>query len=182
MEAVLELVTAEDVFKNPPVGRYELVRGEIIPMAPTGFEYGYVAGNAYSALRSFVRQHKLGMVVTAETGFVLSRNPDSVRGADVAFVTTERATRQKNKEKFFEGPPDLAVEVVSPTDRAVDIEEKILKYLEAGALLVLVIYPRTKTLAVHRPGKDIRLLTFNDTLEGYDVLPGFTIPVSEIFE
>jgi len=182
MEAVLELVTAEDVFENPPAGRYELVRGEVIQMSPTGFEHGIISANAASAFHNFVKQRPLGIVVGAETGFILSRNPDTVRGADVAFISSERAARQKSIEKFFDGPPDLAVEVVSPTDRAADIEEKIRDYLQAGTRLLLVIYPRTKTIAVYRPGKDVQILTLEDALEGYDVLPGFSIPVREIFE
>lgn len=182
METVLELVTAEEVFENPPSGRYELVRGEVIEMSPTGFEHGEIVGNIVGLLYSFVRKQRIGVVAGAETGFILARNPDTVRGADVAFVTTERSALQKNKEKFFDGPPDLAVEVVSPSDRAADVEEKILDYLRAGTRLVLVVYPRTKTIAVHRPKKDVKILTIEDTLEGYDVLPGFSIPVREIFE
>lgn len=182
MEAVLELITAEEIFETPPIGRYELVRGEVIEMSPTGVEHGVIAGNTYAAFRSFVRKHKLGIVVTAETGFILAHNPDTVRGADVAYISSERLARQKNMEKFFDGPPDLAVEVVSPTDRAADIEEKILDYLHANTRLLLVIYPRTKTIAVYRPGKDVQSLSIEDTLEGYDVLPGFSVPVREIFE
>ncbi len=182
MEAVLELVTVEEVFEMPPNGRYELVQGKVIEMSPTGFEHGWLAVNVASEFHTFVKRHHLGIVLGAETGFILSRNPDTVRGPDVAFVTAERAARQKNTEKFFDGPPDLAVEVVSPTDRAADIEEKIQDYLRAGTRLLLVIYPRTKTIAVYRPHKDVKILTLADTLEGYDILPGFSTPVREIFE
>ena len=182
MEAVLELVTAEEIFETPPQERYELVRGEVIIMSPAGFEHGKICANISAALYSFVKKNRSGVVTGAETGFILARTPDTVRGADAAFVSSERLAQQKNIEKFFDGPPDLAVEVVSPTDRAADIEEKILDYLHASTRLLLVIYPRTKTIAVYRPGKDVQSLSIEGTLEGYDVLPGFSVPVREIFE
>jgi Uma2 family endonuclease len=151
-------------------------------MPPAGFEYGEIAGNAAFVLKSYVKTHRLGSVVGAETGFILARTPDTVRGADAAFVSAERVARQKNKEKFFDGPPDLAVEVVSPNDKDVEVEEKILDYLQAGTRLLWIVYPRTQTIYVYRSLEDVQILTIEDTLEGYNVLPGFSVPVREIFE
>ncbi|MDE3091510.1 MAG: Uma2 family endonuclease, partial [Chloroflexota bacterium] len=160
----------------------ELVEGEIVKMTPAGNEHGEIALAIGSALREFVRQKKLGKVYAAETGFVLSRNPDTVRAPDAAFVSTARAARQTRREGFFDGAPDLAVEVVSPTDTDEQVEEKVLEYLRAGTKLVWVAHPRTQTITAYRSFDKVRVLTLNDTLDGDDVLPGFAVSISEIFE
>lgn len=176
------LVTAEEFSQMPShEGRLELVQGELLKMPPAGHEHGEIAGNALALLWTFVKRHGLGKTYTAETGFILSRDPDTVRAPDAAFVTTERAARQKRRQGFFEGVPDLAVEVVSPDDSAEEVDNKILDYLEAGTRLLWIVKPRSKTITVYRSLTDIRVLTVSDTLEGYDVLPGFTVPVREIF-
>lgn len=162
--------------------RVELVRGELIAIAPAGFEHGSVALTIAALLHTFVRQHKLGVVCAAETGFVLARSPDTVRAPDAAFVSGERAAQQMHKAGFFEGPPDLAVEVVSPGDTADGVEEKVLEYLRAGTRLVWVVRPRTATVTVYRSLKQVFVLTRGDALEGDDVLPGFAVPVAAIFE
>jgi Uma2 family endonuclease len=176
-------ITAEELAQMPPEeGRMELVRGELLRMPPAGHEHGEIAGNTFALLWTFVKKHSSGKMYTAETGFTLSRNPDTVRAPDAAFVTAERAARQKRRHGFFDGVPDLAVEVVSPGDTAEEVEEKILDYLEAGVRLLWIVNPRTRTVAVYRSLSDIRVLTLDDSLEGYDVLPGFTVPVREIFD
>lgn len=175
-------ITAEELAQIPcEEGRLELVRGELLKMPPAGHEHGEIASSALFVLTRFVRQHQLGKTYAAETGFTLSRNPDTVRAPDAAFVTAERAAQQKRRHGFFDGVPDLAVEVVSPGDSAEEVEEKILDYLEAGVRLLWIINPRTRTVAVYRSLTDIRVLTLEDNLEGYDVLPGFTVPVRELF-
>jgi len=182
MEAVLELVTVEEIFEKPPNERYELVRGEVIILSPAGFEHGEISANISAILHHFVKKNRHGVVTGAETGFILAHNPDTVRGADAAFVSAERVAQQKNREKFFDGPPDLAVEVVSPNDKDVEVEEKILEYLQAGTRLLWIVYPRTKSIYVYRSLKNVQILTHEDVLDGYDVLPGFSIPIREIFE
>jgi Uma2 family endonuclease len=178
-----QLITAEMLEQMPqPDGHIELVKGELVMMPPAGHEHGEIAGSIFGFLRQFVRQHGLGKVYAAETGFILSRDPDVIRAPDAAFVTAERAAQQKRKEGFFDGPPDLAVEVVSPSDVDELIEEKVLDYLNSGVKLVWLIYPRTHTITAYRTMSDIRLLTAQDTLDGADVLPGFAVQVQEIFE
>jgi Uma2 family endonuclease len=183
MTVQTRLITAEELehmsFKDKHV---ELVRGEIIEMPLAVVEHGDVAGNAFAALHGFVRKHKLGKVYIAETGFVLSHNPDVVRAPDAAFLSAERVSLLKRKEDFIEGAPDLAVEVVSPGDTDTEVQEKVVEYFEAGTRMVLIIRPRLKTITIHRSPTEVRVLTLNDTLDGEDVLPGFSVPVREIFE
>ena len=177
-----QLITAEMLEKLPQSDEHvELVRGEIIRMPPAGHEHGEVAGDIFAVLYNFVRQHKLGKVYAAETGFILSRDPDTVRAPDAAYVSMERAVQQARKEGFFDGPPDLAIEVISPSDTDEDVEAKVLEYLRYGTRLVWIIRPRTRTITTYRSLSSIRLLTETDVLEGEDVLPGFSVKVKYIF-
>jgi Uma2 family endonuclease len=164
--------------------RLELVEGEIREMTPAGGEHGEVAGGFFGFIWNFAREKGLGRVTAAETGFILYKNPnpdgkDTVRAPDVGFVSIERA-RDPLPAQFVPIVPDLVVEVVSPTDRAEDIEEKINLYLKYGVRLIWVAYSVTKTIVVHTP-TSIKRLTIGDTLDGGDVLPGFKLKISEIF-
>ncbi len=177
-----KLMTAEELLqKMPEARRGELVQGEFIEMSPAGYHHGRIAGNIFGSLWSFVKRNRLGHVYAAETGFLLSRNPDTVRAPDAAFVTAERAARQTQERGFFDGPPDLAVEVISPTETVDEVEAKLIDYLEAGARLVWLIYPRTQTITVYRSLTDVDILTAADRLDGGELLPGFATAVSEIF-
>ncbi|ABU57795.1 Uma2 family endonuclease [Roseiflexus castenholzii] len=175
-------ITAEDLAQMSfGEQRVELVRGEVITMAPAGAEHGEIAGFVFGILFSFVRAHNLGSLYAAETGFILARNPDTVRAPDVAFVASERAAQQRGRSGFFEGPPDLAVEVVSPSDTAEDVEAKVLDYLEAGARMVWIVRPRTRTVTVYHSLRAVQVLRPGDLLDGGDVLPGFAVPVAALF-
>jgi Uma2 family endonuclease len=120
-------------------------------------------------------------IVTADTGFVTSVEPPTVRGPDIAFFAVEGAPTEEMLKGFRQGGPDLAVEVVSPSNTASEIDEKVLEYLGAGTRLVWVVEPRTRSVTAYRSRDDIRLLTEGDVLEGDDVLPGFAVPVARIF-
>lgn len=175
-------LTAEELAQMPDrEERTELVKGELRTMAPAGRRHGIVAMKIGGRLLQFVEEHELGEVYAAETGFILTRSPDTVRGPDVAFVTAERAAQQPDEEGFFNGPPDLAVEVVSPNDKVEEVESKVLDYLRAGTQLIWIIHPQTKTITVYRSLQDIFVLTEEDVLEGGDLLPGFIVEVREIF-
>jgi Uma2 family endonuclease len=129
----------------------------------------------------YVRSQRLGSVVT-ESGFILAHNPDLVRGPDMAFVGTERMLPKGSRGTYFDGGPDLAVEIVSPNDTAIEVRELINEYLAAGTRLIWVIYPVIETIEVHRPGNVVTVLHAGDELDGEDVLPGFRTPVSELFD
>lgn len=117
----------------------------------------------------------------AETGFKLASNPDHVRAPDAAFVRTERADKVGNSEGFFPGAPDLAVEVVSPSDTFVEVEEKVFDWLQAGSHAVVVVNPRKRSVTVYRSFTDVRVLSTSDTLTVEEVVPGWRLPVAEIF-
>ena len=180
--ATLEkLVTADEFFEIARGKRAELVRGEVIWMTPAGMEHGFYAMDLGSEIRFFVKRNKLGVVCAAETGFRLA--DDLVRAPDVAFVSNEKLQSIGGKlpQKFFPGAPDLAVEVVSPGDRAEEIETKTQEWFEGGTQEVWIVYPRTKTIHVHRSASEVAVLHIKDVLTGGTVLPGFEYPVSEIF-
>ena len=177
-----QFMTAKEFLERAPQDkRSELVRGEMIVMDPAGWEHGDLAGNIFGFLREHVRKHNLGRVFAAETGFVLRHDPDTVRAPDAAFVSNERFQAQKRRRGFFDGAPDLAVEVASPGESSDDIQDKVIDYLEAGTRMVIYLHPRTKTITVYSSLDKIRVLTLKDTLDGGDVLPGFSVPLREIF-
>ena len=183
MTALTMLVTASELERIPQHDAHvELVKGEIITMPPAGFEHGGIAAHITFRISEVVFQQKLGRVYAAETGFILSRDPDTVRAPDAAFVSNERLALQVRRYGFFDAAPDLAVEVASPDDTANDIQEKVIEYLEAGTRLVWIVQPRTRTITVYRSLKDIRVLRADETLDGADVLPGFSMIVSECFQ
>ena len=160
MTATMHRVTAEELWDMHGQEHLELVRGEVRKMAPSGFDHGAIVMTFGARLTTFVAQNAMGLVVGGETGFVLARNPDVVRGADIAFVDAARIAKFGRPTKYWEGAPDLAVEVVSPTDTLEEVEEKVDDYLDAGARSVWVVNPRRRTVTVYRPGSNPALWTF----------------------
>jgi len=175
--------TADELLSMPDDGyRYELVKGELIRMAPPpGSEHGEVTMNLAGPLYQHVKSNNLGVVYAAETGFKLESNPDTVRAPDIAFVRRERVQDTGRLSGYVSGAPDLAVEVLSPSDRTIKVEEKIAAWLEAGARMVWVASSKLRTVTVYRSLTDITVLTEQDMLDGGDVVPGFRIAVADIF-
>jgi len=171
-------MTADELLAMPDDGfhHYELVKGELITMSPAGELHGQTITRLIVHLGSYVRANRLGELHT-ETGFTLTRNPDTVREPDVAFLRNERVT---GGDKFVSGAPDLAVEVISPRNRPADVEQKVREYLATGARLVVVIDPKKQTATVHTPTSTTHL-TLADTLTGGDVVPGWELPLRELF-
>jgi Uma2 family endonuclease len=122
----------------------------------------------------------LGIVTTAEAGFQIACNPDSVRVPDVAFVSAARVP-PTGWARFFPGPPDLAVEILSPSDRASEVLAKLQDWLKSGCQAVWLLDPQSRTIAVHRSGREVLVLDESETLSGGDLLPGFSVVVAEIF-
>jgi len=178
----LNLFTADDLAKQPDDGsRYELVKGVLRKMSPAGFEHGICAAEIGTRLNVHVRTHQLGYVCGAETGFKIARNPDTVRAPDAAFVCQASIERQGIVKGYWEGAPDLAVEVISPGDTYAEVAEKVEAWLTAGCRMVWVINPRRETVEVYRPNVDFIILRGTDTLDGEDVVEGFRCPVQDIF-
>ena len=175
-------ITADDLLRMPDDGfRYELVEGNLREMAPAGHQHGRIAINVSTPLAQHVKANNLGVVYAAETGFKLASNPDTVRAPDVAFVRRERVESVGDSEGFWPGAPDLAVEVVSPGDSYTDVEEKVFDWLDAGTRLVIVVNPRKRLVTLYRSLTDVVVLTEADVLDGGDVVPGFAMPVKDIF-
>ena len=176
-----KLMTAEELLALGPDFHGELVRGRLIEMAPASWGHGISGSSALLIIGGFVRDNILGRVFTAETGFTLTRDPDTVRAPDVAFVSNARIPQTEDRSGFFEGPPDLAVEIVSPSNTFSELSEKVDDYFVAGTKLVWIIDAGRRTITVYTSQDRPVVLREADTLSGEDVLPGFTIVVSQFF-
>jgi len=177
------LLTAEDLEGLPerPGVRYELHEGKLVEMPGAGALHNLIVGLVYRLLFAFVSQKRLGLVFCDGAAFVLRRNPDTVRIPDVSVVRRERVPAGGIPEGFWPGAPDLAVEIVSPHDRAEEVHERVRDYLGAGVRLVWVLWPKSRTVTVYWPDGTARELGPDEKLTGGDVLPGFEVSVSELF-
>ena len=175
-------MTADELLNMRDDGfRYELVRGELRKMPFADHVHSERALAIGSSLLIHARANRLGRVYGADTGFELAFN--HVRAPDAAFVRAERADSVNRSERgFFPGPPDLAVEVISPNDRLTEVNAKVADWLAAGTLAVVVVNPRNWTVRIHRSQTDIVILNEGDVLEVQEVVPGWRMPVSDIFE
>jgi Uma2 family endonuclease len=182
MSEATPLVTAEELERFPRDDRrYELVEGRVVPMSPVNLSHGRIVVNVGALLHQHVRTHKLG-VVGAEVGFKLKLNPDTVRAPDVAFIRRDRISATELKG-FWSGPPDLAIEVLSPEDRASEVRAKVDEYLTRGVTVVVVIDPDRRTVTTTRRGTPpVVLQADDDRLELDDVVSGFSCQLREIFE
>ena len=179
--ATTRLFTVEDIEQDPPEGEWELIDGELVPMTPSGpdssslgHRIGWIVGN-------FVYANDLGLITAADGGYVLFPDKSTIRVPDVGFTRKDRLPPEGERHKFPRSAPDLAIEVLSPSDRAGDIIAKIGMYQEAGVRLIWVVDPPPKTITVIAAGRPTVVLKPGDTLDGGDVLPGFSVSVSEIF-
>lgn len=180
MNTTTIVMTAQQLLEMPDNGfRHELVEGELRTMVPTGGWHGDVALQIGSVLRRHVAEHHLGKTYGAETGFVLTRNPDTVRAPDVAFVSSERVV---DTPGFLPGAPDLAVEVTSPSDRFSEVQEKAFSWLRAGCRLVLVADPEQEMVTAYRSPTDIRVYSGDGIVDCDDVVAGWRERNSLFFE
>ena len=175
------LLTSEDLWKIVADGsRYELSRGELVPMTPVGFQHSAIVGRLGKILSNYVDDKNLG-IVGMEGGFKLLLQPETTRAPDLHFVSRERLAKEGIPQNFAQFPPDLAVEVLSPADTASEIQKKVEEYLTGGVPLVWIVDPALQRVTVYRSLQDIRILTPEDELDGGQVVPGFRVNVAEIF-
>jgi Uma2 family endonuclease len=177
------LVTAEELWQlaEPNSQTYELVEGELIEMTPPGGIHGHVALRVGRLLQAFVDSNHLGATMV-ETGFLLTTQPDTVRSPDVSFIAAEKIPAGGLPDGYISGPPDLAIEVVSPNDTASMIQDKVQDYLIHGTQLVWVVYPQQRMVIVYHPDGTARTLGETNPLSGEAAVPGFSCRVGDIFD
>ena len=175
----MAISTAEQLLNASGLGRCELIRGELRMMNAAGGEHGRIAARLGCLLGSFVMTHQLGSIYAAETGFFLSRDPDTVRAPDFAFIRAENEVPMRSG--FVPSAPDLAVEVLSPGDRPGYVREKIAEWLESGALAVWIVDPRKRNVTIHQTGQAERVIKENEILRDDAMFPGFELSVRELF-
>jgi Uma2 family endonuclease len=172
-----KLITAEELWAMGDIGRCELIYGELIMMSPASANHGVVAARFVRLLGNFVEEHELGLVFGTETGFTLE--PNLVRAPDAAFIPKERLKMKSTG--FYNGAPDLAVEVISPGDTQREVNEKLHQWLAYGVRSVWIADPLQKTITVHRVGQPRAVFSQADTLTDEVVLPGFSLSVERLF-
>jgi Uma2 family endonuclease len=179
--ATTRLFTVEDVEQDPPEGEWELIDGELVPVTPSGFESSSLGHRIGWIIGNFVYAHELGLMTGADGGYVLFPDRATIRVSDVAFIRRDRLPPQGERSRFPRLAPDLAVEVLSPSDSTSEVIAKIEMYQEAGIPLIWVVDPQKTTITIIAAGRPTTVLKPGDLLEGGDVLPGFSVPVAEIF-
>jgi Uma2 family endonuclease len=175
-------MTADEFLQCSEDGVFlELVRGEVVRLAPAGGQHSRTGGRVYRILDEFVEERDLGVVFNSDAGFILERDPFTVRPPDVAFIAKTRMTEDQIPVGFISGAPDLAVEILSPTDTLQAAEAKARMYLRAGAKLVLIMDPGDQTIRAYRPESEVVIFGPEDELNAEPVLPGFRCPVWKLF-
>lgn len=184
MAVTQRLMTAEELWEMPdaPGKQRELVRGELIEVPTPGAIHNLIVALLYRLIYASAAERRLGLVFGDNMGYVLSRGPDTVRIPDVSFVAWDRVPEAGIPEGAWHLPPDLAVEVVSPSDHAEDVYDKAREYVEAGVRVVWVLWPKRRAVSVHTSEKRTAELGPEDALDGGDVLPGFGVRVGDLFE
>lgn len=179
---IAKIQTAEQLARMPSDGnRYELIEGVLNIMPPAGGRHGRVAGRVFKLLANHVDELNLGGTFAAETGFLIHREPDTVRAPDAAYVSLARMEEVEDDSGFVPLAPDLAVEVVSPNDPFAAVEIKAFSWLDAGTKLVLIVEPESRTVHAYRSRTEIAVLQATDLLDVADVVSGWQVKVSEFF-
>ena len=177
-----KLLTADDLLRLYSQGvRGELIRGVLCERMPRGQERGVIVVKLGATLSNFVRPRRLGTLVGFESGIWLERDPDTVRAPDIAFTSVDRLPLGETVPGYAEVVPDLVVEIASPSDSRPKVHDKARMWLSHGVRLVWVVHPDTRTVDVHRADRDAGTLGEEDSLDGMDVLPGFSCPVKAVF-
>ena len=177
-----KLITADELLMLYSKGvRGELIRGELCETMSTGGKHGEVVVKVVFFLTNFIFPRRLGRLAASDSGVLLERDPDTVREPDIAYISAERLPLDVEVAGYYEVVPDLIVEVASPSDSAREVMDKALMWLSFGARMVWAVNPETRSVDVYRQGGRTVTLDEGDTLDGLDVLPGFTCAVTDIF-
>ena len=183
MSTSTQLMTAEELIQLPRGQyRYELINGELITISPAGYDHGRISIRLSSPLAQFVWENDLGEVFSSDTGFQLSSKPDTVLAPDVSFIGRDRVQKVGRSQGYWLGPPDLAVEVLSPEQRDAYIKKRVAQWLSFGTKEVWIINPRTSTLTVHSPQGIVVTLTNDEFLDGREIVPGFRFSIKRLFD
>jgi Uma2 family endonuclease len=174
------LLSGEDLFEMGDIGRAELVEGKLHLMAPTGYEHGISENRVGSMLREYVDRQRIGEVLTGEVGIYTGRSPDTVRGADVLYISNERFAKVQS-ESYLDVAPELIVEIISPSDRWSCTMKKLEEYFNIGVKAVWIVEPKNRTVRVYRSPISVERFAEGDTLACEDVLPGFQCSISALF-
>jgi Uma2 family endonuclease len=176
------LITATEFMAMVGDERCELVRGRIVPMPPPpNFNHGEIISNISYELRAFIEPRKLGRVTAGDVAVITGRDPDSVRGVDVLFISHEQYARRNPKMSALDVAPELMVEVLSPSNTMPAMLTKVEEYFAIGAKLVWIVDQENLCVFAYRSPIDVRKFTLGDELPGDDVLPGFSVPLSRLF-
>jgi Uma2 family endonuclease len=178
--ATTRLYTVRELEESPPEGAWELIDGELTPVNPVSLRSTVIAHRVGRIVGNYVDEHDLGLVTGADGGYVLFPNRETLRAPDVGFIRKDRIPPEEEHSHFPRLAPDLAVEVLSPSDRLADALSKISMYLEAGVRAIWLIDPIARTVTVFAPTDRMTILSDDDELDGGDVLPGFRIRVADL--
>ena len=178
-----KLLTADELLRLDAEGvRGELIRGVLCETMPAGLEHGTIVMTLGAELKNFIKPRKLGRLVGSDSGIWLERDPDTVREPDIAYFSAEKIPPGVRVTGYAETPPNLVVEVVSPSNTIREVNDKAFMWLGYGVRLVWVVYPDSRSIDVYQSGRAVTTLTEQDSLDGLDVLPGFTCAVSDVFD
>ena len=174
------LMTGEELFRRPDLGPCELVNGRIVPLAPTGDEHGDIELELGMRLRIYGKESGRGRAVGGEVGVFIHRNPDTVRAADIVFISKERDVQPKTKG-YFEVAPELVVEVLSPSDSWSDVTEKLADYFSAGVDRVWILDTKLRCVFAYRSLTEVQQFREGDDLVDEELLPRFRASVKDLF-
>jgi Uma2 family endonuclease len=178
----MTLITGEELEAMGNIGPSELVEGRIVPMSPTAAPHAICEGNFYDVLKQFARRQKSGKVMVGDVGIYTRRNPDSIRAADVAYISNQRYEQRKRKGDYLNVAPELVVEVLSPDDRWQEVMHKLREYFAVGVQLVWVADPDEQTVYAYRSPTDVREFKSGGSLTADDIMNGFVVTVADLFE
>jgi Uma2 family endonuclease len=175
-----ELITGAELYEMGNIGRCELVEGRVIRMSPVKPGHGRFEFRLAKRISDYVEANDLGEVMVGEVGIYVRREPDTVRGADILYISHEKLAKA-TPESFLDVAPELIVEIMSPSDRWVDVKRKLREYLSAGVNVVWVVEPDAGVISVYRSPTDVQEFSDRDVLVAEDILPGFSLPLADLF-